>query len=185
MALSAHVDEAGVGAPYQARLPTSSTILRASVAARRSFLSTAIRVGQAAAREHAAARRRQAAADARAAREGAREQRQRSVEAKRGELLQFEWQVGQFNDALSARVDSLATLLLSGLNAAQPLDFDALKSEPSAPPFAAFIPPPAEPEPLIVSYLPRPLQGLHGFLPWARRAHAERRFWPGADSKAT
>ena len=143
------------------------------MAARRSFLSTAIRVGEAVARQHAAAQRRQGAAEARATRESAREQLRRAFDSKRQLQLDATRQVEQLNSAVSAQIDALTSLLASGINATGPLDFERLKFADPEPPFECHVPPATEPAPVLDTYLPPPLQGLLAVLPWSRRAHAD------------
>lgn len=143
------------------------------MAARRSFLSTALRVGNAVARQHAAAVRLQAAAEARAAREQEREQRRQAMDDKRRRLQHSELEAKRLNDDLTEQINELTSLLSVARGSAGFLNFEALKYEVDEQPFTEPALAPPEPEPVLDAYLPSALQGLLSLLPWARRMHAE------------
>jgi restriction system protein len=143
------------------------------VSQRRSFLSTVVKVGAAAARQHAAAQRRQAAATTRALRERARDVRRQVALDRLDQRVHQEREVDALNADLVEQIDDLATLLSAGLGAAEPLDFASLKHEPETGPLNPGKLAIAEPAPALDRYLPAPLDGLQGLMPWARRAHAQ------------
>lgn len=88
-------------------------------------------------------------------------------------MLQGEQQVDSLNTDLADQIEELTSLLSAGLAAARVLDFATLKREPEMTPLVAGRLGIAEPAPTADKYLPASLEGLHQFLPWAKRAHAQ------------
>src|SRR5262249_26750508 len=139
----------------------------------RNFLSQAIRVSGAVARQHAAAVRREQVASARAQRERERELRRRALADRQSYLANRASEAETLNEDLIEQVDELRTLLTTALRDAKPLNFGLLKWQPDETPFDAGRLATVEPPPTADKYVPPALVGLSRLLPWARRAHEQ------------
>jgi restriction system protein len=140
---------------------------------RHGFLYTALKVSQAAARQHAAAERRRAVAAARAEREHTRAVKQANAFAR---VTHFQGQAQEtesLNADLQQQLEDLTALLTIALAAAGPFDFGSLRRQPEAKPFDPGKLGTKEPAPTLDQYVPSPLTGVHKFLPSSRRMHTE------------